>query len=101
MLSFPALIGSVIFLAALGMGVTATYLNVKRAQGPRERTFVLRISLMCWALLLTLLASAYFLRPPWLYLVMFGYFVVCPILVYRWSTKHQLLRVVERREEQE
>jgi Ca2+/Na+ antiporter len=98
MISPPALIGAVIFLTALGLGVSASIMMVRRAQGPKERVFVLRISIISWAIILSLLATAYFLRPPWMYIVLAFYFIVCPTLVYRWSTKHQLIRVLERRE---
>ncbi len=98
MISIPALIGSFFFLFAIGVGVTASYLNVKRAHGPKEKSFVLKVSLVSWMVIFSMLACAYFLKPPLLYLVMAGYFIVCPILVYQWSTKHQLIRLLEERE---
>lgn len=98
MISLSALIGFSLFFTALGVGIVASYLSVQRSRGPKERAFVLRISLSCWALIVLLLTTAYFLRPPWLYLVMAIYFIGCPLLVYRWSTQHQLIRMVEERE---
>ncbi len=98
MISPTAIIGGAMFLGAIGIGVYASWLNISRARGPKERSFVALVSVLCWALLLSLLGFAFFLRPPWLYLVLFVYFVLCPILVYRWSMKHQLIRLAEQRD---
>lgn len=98
MISISALVGIIFFLFAIGVGAAASYLNVKRAQGPKEKSFVLKVSIVSWLVIFSMLACAYFLKPPVLYLVMAGYFIVCPILVYQWSTKHQLIRLVEQRE---
>jgi predicted membrane channel-forming protein YqfA (hemolysin III family) len=101
MISFPALIGVILFFVAIGVGTAASYLNVTRSRGPKEKSFVFWVSIASWVILLSMLACAYFLKPPLLYPVMAGYFIVCPVLVYNWSTKHQLIRLVEQREAEE
>lgn len=98
MLSFKVMLGLVLTVIALMGGAAASYLNVRNARGPKERAFVWRVCVVAWTVIVSMLLAVYFLPPPWRYFAAGGYFVVCPILVYRWATTHQLIRMVEERE---
>jgi hypothetical protein len=91
------LIGGILFATAFVIGGLASYRNVRDSRGPRERRYVLRMCVLTWVVILSMLVSAYVLHPPWLYYVVGAYFVVTPVLFYRWAHTHQLIREMERR----
>jgi uncharacterized membrane protein len=45
-------------------GVLGTYASIKNTQGPRERAFIIRASIVCWILVGVFLAGL-FLIPGW------------------------------------
>jgi Ca2+/Na+ antiporter len=96
--NYLVLAGIVLFALAIGAGAAGTYHNVRNARGPKERSLVARVALVSWLVIFSMLACAYLLHPPVLYVVMAAYFIICPILVYRWANKHQLVRWIEQRE---
>lgn len=98
MLSLQVIFGLLLVCVALVGGGVATIANVRNARGPRERTFVWKVCFAGWGLILSMLALMYLLHPPWRYITVFAYFVVCPWLIYRWSHTHQLIRILEQRE---
>lgn len=87
-----------LFVVAALIGAIASYKNIRDSRGPLERRYVLRMCMLTWGIILSMLVFAYVLRPPWLYVVVGGYFVVTPVLFYRWATTHQLIREKERRD---
>ena len=95
----PSLIfGGVLFATAFLLGGLASYRNITNSKGPLERRYVTRMCVMSWGIVLSMLAFAYYLSPPWLYAVIGAYFVITPVLFYRWATTHQLIREKERRD---
>ena len=98
MLSFKAMLGLLLVGVALAGGGWASYVNLRDARGPRERRFVAQVCTIGWLIVLSMLALIYFLHAPYRYLVAIAYFIGTPILVYRWSITHQLLRVLDERE---
>ena len=92
------IIGGVLFATAFLIGGLASYKNITSSKGPLERRYVTRMCAMSWSLVVSMLAFAYFLNPPWLYAVISAYFVITPVLFYRWTTTHQLIREKERRD---
>ena len=87
-------------IALIG-GALGTFHNIVHAQGPRERAFTIRMSIVVWLLVISMLAAIYWIPGHLRYYVLGGYFVVCPILLYKWSNTHQLIRMLDRREQDE
>ena len=83
------------------IGSIATYSNVKNTRGPKERSFVIRISAASWLLVMSMLLFVYYIPSPYRYWILAAYFIACPILIYNWSTTHQLIRLVEERDREE
>jgi peptidoglycan/LPS O-acetylase OafA/YrhL len=98
MLSFKFIFGLLLVAIALGVGIIASVHNVRNARGPKERAFVLRACVVIWIVVLSMLACMYFLPSPYRYIALFVYLVISPILIYRWSTTHQLIRLLEQRD---
>lgn len=100
-LSARATIGLVIMATAIGGGILATYYNVRNAIGPKEKAFVSQVCVVSWLIVFSLLLFAYFLPSPHRFVVAALYLIVCPLLVYRWTNKHQLIRMIEQRDAEE
>ncbi len=98
MLSLAAIVGITLLGAAFVGGGYASYVNVRNARGPRERRFVVRVCALGWLIVLSMLALVYALPAPHRYVVALGYFIVTPIIIYRWALTHQMLRVLDARE---
>ena len=100
-LSARAIIGLLVMGTAILGGVVATYYNVRNVSGPKERAFVIQVCTVSWLIVLSLLLFAYFLPSPHRFIVAGLYLVVCPMMVYRWTNKHQLIRMIEERDAEE
>jgi len=91
-------LGLLITGAALGIGGLATYTNIRNARGPRERRFVLWHCVAAWTAMLLLLFLVVLTPFPWSIVWLALYFVHLPIAIYRFASKHQLIRILEARE---
>lgn len=98
MLRFQIIAGLILLGIALIGGGLASWSNIRQARGPRERAFVIRVCLLSWALILSMLGLMYLLPSPYRYVAMLAYFVGLPLLIYRWARTHQLIRLLEERE---
>jgi Ca2+/Na+ antiporter len=80
-----AVVGSTVGI--LG-GVIGTYFSVKNTNGPRERTIVLRASLLLWLLVLAFVAGTLLLPEPerWWLWVAYPFLLVVGIAIWnrRW-----------------
>jgi len=91
-------LGLLITGAALLGGGLATYTNIRNARGPRERRFVSWNCVAAWTAILLLLFLVILTPFPWNGIWLILYFVHLPIAIYRFASKHQLLRILEARE---
>ena len=96
--SLKFLVGGIALLVAIAVGTMASYHSYRGARGPRERAYVLRVSLYFWGLILSMLGLVYYLPSPYRFAPAAAYFIGLPLLVYRWAKNHQLIRVMEARE---
>ncbi len=89
-----------------GVAVTAILLmailsllfrSIRRARGPKERDFMIRVSFWMIVFLLGLMGSILFLSAPCRYVIPALLVVLVPALVYRWTIQYQLIRKIEER----
>jgi Na+-transporting NADH:ubiquinone oxidoreductase subunit NqrD len=81
-------------LGLIGGGI-GTYVSIKNAQGPRERSFLVSVSVMAWVALVAFLATLFlipapfrfFLWLPWIGLLIWG--------VRVWKQRHAHIRAEE------
>ena len=97
MLSIKAIIGFSVMGVAIAIGIVASVLSVSSARGPKERQFVIRACLGWWTIILSMLVLLYYVPSPYRFYIFAGYLVLYPVLIYRWSTKHQLIRMIEQK----
>jgi hypothetical protein len=98
MINPAVMVGIALVTVALVGGGYASYRNIRAARGPKERAFVTRVCIAGWVLILSMPPVVYLLQTPWNYLAAGAYLVAVPLLIYRWATLHQLIRIVEARE---
>lgn len=97
MLNPRIVFGAVLVAIAIAAIVGAGIRNVQTSQGPRERRFILLMTPLLWALLISFMASVYWLAAPWRYLAALAHFVVIPTFMYRCTLRRQLIREWESR----
>lgn len=90
--------GIVILVLLIAGGALGTLSNIRGTRGPRERRFVIRACMGAWALFLSLVALVILLPSPYRWIAGILFFVLIPAMIYRWATRHQLIRILEERE---
>ena len=66
---------------ALGItgGLIGTYFSIKNTNGPRERGFMIRASIVCWILVILFLGLMFILPSPHRYLLWIPYAILLPL----------------------
>lgn len=75
-----------------GVALYGTYDSVRRATSPRECRFMLGLSVASWLLLLLFWWLVYALPGYYRLLVLLGYFVLTPILLYQGGGRRQKIQ---------
>ena len=92
------LLGVGLFVLAVAVALATGLHSIRRADGPRERAFLLRVNVTFWVLILSLLALVYYLPSPYRYFAAAAYFGLCPVFIYKATERYQLLRVLDERD---
>jgi hypothetical protein len=84
------LIGGIIG-AALGLagGAIGTYFSVKNTLGPRERSFMVKVSAIAWMAITAFLVGLLMLPKPYNFLLWVPYGLALPLGI-RWCNQRQL-----------
>lgn len=86
----PGLLGGILgtSLGLLG-GVIGTYFSITRTNGPRERAFMVRVSIWTWIGVTAFIAALLLLPNPWRFLMWIPYGIALPLGI-RWSNARQM-----------
>lgn len=79
---------------ALG-GIIGTYFSIKNTNGPRERRFVIKASVVCWIGISIFLLLLLMLPKPYNYLVWIPYGILLPLGIVKGNREQQRLRQEE------
>ena len=101
MISIGEIVGLCLMALALAGGVIGTYNNIKNAIGPRERAFTIRMSVVAWLFVASLLMAIYVTHGHIRLYVLIAFFILCPVLLYKWSNTQQLIRRLDQREHED
>jgi hypothetical protein len=84
------LIGGIIG-AALGLagGAIGTYFSIKNTLGPRERSFMVKVSAIAWMAITAFLVGLLMLPKPYNFLLWVPYGLALPLGI-RWCNQRQL-----------
>jgi hypothetical protein len=85
--------------AALGIlgGLVGTYFGIKTTNGPRERTFVVRCSVLCWLAGSAFLAALFVTPTPYASLLWLPYMAALPFAARAWNRRQMQIRGEESR----
>lgn len=91
------LIGGVVggFFGLLG-GAIGTYFSIKNTNGPRERAFMIKASVITWIAVSVFLIMLLVIPMPYNYLVWIPYGILLPIGIYKINKTQADLRDRER-----
>ncbi|NNJ97857.1 MAG: hypothetical protein HKP12_11945 [Gammaproteobacteria bacterium] len=91
------LIGGVVggFFGFLG-GAIGTYFSIKNTNGPRERAFMIKASVITWIAVSVFLIMLLVIPMPYNYLVWIPYGILLPIGIYKINKTQADLRDRER-----
>lgn len=83
--------------AAIGIlgGALGTYVSIRNTQGPRERAFVIKASVICWVLAITFVCTVLLLPSPHRYIVWLPYAVVLIVAIRLWNKGQSSIRKEE------
>ena len=90
-----AIVGSV--LGLLG-GAAGTYFSIRNTEGPRERAFAVKASVVTWMAVIVFLAGLLLLPSPYRFGLWVPYAILLPLGIRKWNRAQALLREEDRRE---
>ncbi len=64
-------------------GIVGTYFSIKNTNGPREKAFMIKASMIGWAGILVFLALMFLLPNPYRFLLWIPYGIILPIAIIR------------------
>jgi uncharacterized membrane protein YfcA len=76
-------------------GVLGAYFSIRNTNGPRERAFMIRMSVFAWLGVTAFLALLFLLPYPWRFLVWIPYGVLLPLFIVRTNRGQQRIRQEE------
>jgi len=84
-----AIIGGIVggILGVLG-GVVGTYFSVKSTSGPRERAFMIQVSILLWVLVTAFVVGVLKLPRPFNFLLWVPYGIALPLAIV-WCNRRQ------------
>ena len=97
----PGIVGGIIGgLIGLAGGAVGTYASIKNTQGPRERQFMVRVSVVAWIVITLFLVLLFVLPRPYRWLMWIPYGVALPWAIISLNRKQQAIRSDEQRTRQ-
>ncbi len=76
-------------------GVLGTYATIRNTQGPRERLFTVKASIIGWLTRALFLSGILFLPDPYRFFVWVPYAILFPIGIHTWNKKQTEIREEE------
>jgi hypothetical protein len=90
----PGLVIGIALSVSLGIcgGAIGTYFSIKNTFGPRERAFMIRISIVTWIAVSIFVAALMLLPKPYNFLLWIPYGIALPLAIIRWNRKQLEIR---------
>ena len=86
------IIGGVVGLAG---GMVGTYFSIKNTNGPRERAFMVKASIIIWIAVILFLGLMFVLPNPYRYLLWIPYGILLPLGIIHINRAQQSIRKEE------
>ncbi|AKJ64314.1 hypothetical protein [Kiritimatiella glycovorans] len=92
----PGLIGGVVgTLVGVAGGAVGTWCSIKNTNGPLERTFMIRASVMMWVFALVFIALLFLIPAPYGWMATLPFSLMLPLLIVWGNRKQQQIRSLE------
>jgi len=93
----PGLSFGIALSASLGIvgGAVGTYFSIKNTFGPRERAFMIRISIVTWIVVSIFVAALMLLPKPYNFLLWIPYGIALPLAIRSWNREQLEIRSQE------
>ena len=92
----PGTIGIIIgCLGGLAGGIIGTYCSIKNTNGPRERAFMIKVSVIGWIAILVFVGLMFALPNPYRYFLWIPYGILLPLAIVTGNRKQQRIRQEE------
>ena len=89
----PGTIGGIIGgIGGLVGGTIGTYCSIKNTNGPRERTFMIKVSVIGWIAIIVFLGLMFVLPNPYRYFLWIPYGILLPVAIITGNRKQQKIR---------
>lgn len=85
-------VGGIIGLAG---GIFGTYCSIKNTKSPRERVFMIHVSIVCWIAILLFLTLLFVLPNPYRWFMWIPYGILLPLGIVYINRKQQRIRQQE------
>ncbi len=86
----PGAIGGIIGgIGGLAGGIIGTYCSIKNTNGPRERTFMIKVSVIGWIAILVFLGLMFALPNPYRHFLWIPYGILLPLAIVTGNRKQQ------------
>ncbi|HEX6732693.1 MAG TPA: hypothetical protein VF074_21925, partial [Pyrinomonadaceae bacterium] len=76
----------------LAGGAVGTYASIKNTAGPRERKFMVRVSIVVWVVVLLFLVLLLSLPSPYRWFIWIPYGVLLPVAIVSLNRKQRAIR---------
>ena len=92
------MVAGIIFSVSLGLsgGAIGTYFSIKNTSGPRERAFMIRVSIVTWIAVSIFVAALILLPKPYNWLLWIPYGIALPLTIIRWNKRQMEIRNEEK-----
>ncbi|MEM4247980.1 MAG: hypothetical protein QXH80_01825 [Candidatus Nanoarchaeia archaeon] len=82
-------------LLGLAGGIVGTYFSIKNTKGPRERSFVIKLCVMFWSLVIVFLILLFLLPGSISWFIWIPYCVILPTGISYFNRRQQAIRQQE------
>jgi hypothetical protein len=91
-------VAGIIFSVSLGLsgGAIGTYFSIKNTPGPRERAFMIRVSIVTWIAVSIFVAALMLLPKPYNWVLWIPYGIALPLTIIRWNKRQMEIRNEEK-----
>ena len=86
------IIGSILGLIG---GIIGTYFSIKNTNSPKEKTFMIKISIIGWIGIIAFLALMFLLPSPYRFFLWIPYGIVLPIAIIKGNKMQQKIKKEE------
>ena len=86
------IIGSIIGLTG---GLIGTYCSIKNTNGPKEKAFMIKVSIISWVGILLFLALLLIIPSPYRFLLFIPYGIILPIVIIKGNKTQTKIREEE------